>query len=91
VLFEQGGEPVQAGRVGKLAAGDEAGVRRRVIAGAQRGQPEQGGGVAVAAVRVGEQFGIRGEFEWGDQLGAPRWRDGRSRVAGYVIVLTSSA
>jgi hypothetical protein len=67
VLFEQGGEPVQAGRVGKLATGDEAGVRRRVIAGAQRGQPEQGGSVTVAAVRVGDQFRIRGEVEWGDQ------------------------
>ena len=66
--------------MGKLATGDEAGVRRRVIAGAQRGQSEQGDCVAVAAVRVGEQFRIRGEFEWGDQ-----WK-----LLGGVMVETES-
>jgi hypothetical protein len=69
VLLEQGGEPVQAGRVGKFAAGEKTGLGPCAIAGAQHGQSEQGGGIAVTAVRVGDQFRIRGEFEWGDQLG----------------------
>ena len=69
MLFKQGGEPVQAGRVGKLAAGEKTGLGPCPISAVQRSQSDQGGGIAVTAVRVSEQFGIRGEFEWGDQLG----------------------